>query len=232
MLQRVYDLALQAGADEVVIATDHEAILECANQFGAKALMTREDHENGTERLAEVVEHEGWSNDSIVVNLQGDEPLIPVELIQMVATNLADHPKAGIASLATPLSVIEDVFNPNIVKVVCDQSGYALYFSRAPIPWSRDTYPCDSMKLETSSLPNTAPVLRHIGMYAYRVSFLRDYQNMQPTGLEQAESLEQLRALFYGTRIHMGIIQHAPPHGVDTPEDLERVKALLAKKTD
>lgn len=232
MLQRVYELALQAGADEVVIATDHEAILECANQFGAKALMTREDHENGTERLAEVVEHEGWSNDSIVVNLQGDEPLIPVELIQMVATNLADHPKAGIASLATPLSLIEDVFNPNIVKVVCDQSGYALYFSRAPIPWSRDTYPRDSMKLETSSLPNAVPVLRHIGMYAYRVSFLRNYQNMQPTGLEQAESLEQLRALFYGTRIHMGIIQQAPPHGVDTPEDLERVKALLAKKTD
>lgn len=223
MIQHVYERAVDTGVTDIVVATDDQRIFDEAKSFGANVVMTREDHENGTERIAEVVSMLGWSDDCVVVNLQGDEPLIPKSLIVLTAAGLLDNPDAGMSSLCTAITD-SDAFDPNAVKVVLDNNGFAMYFSRAPIPWDRDAY-----KDGLNSITTMAPVYRHIGMYGYRVSFLKQYVEMSPTPLEQAECLEQLRALCYGVKIHMSVIQHAPGHGVDTQADVVRVESMLSE---
>lgn len=222
MVQHVYERALATGITDIVIATDDQRIYDAAIGFGADVIMTSIDHENGTERIAEVAAKLGWHDDDVIVNVQGDEPLIPRDLIELTAKGLLDHPEAGMSSLCTPIDSAEDAFDPNAVKAVLDNKGFAMYFSRAPIPWDRDLY-----KAGKDEITNIAPVYRHIGMYGYRVSFLKQYSEMQMTALEQAECLEQLRALCYGVKIHMGVIDQPPGHGVDTPEDVARVEAQL-----
>ncbi|MNS55381.1 3-deoxy-manno-octulosonate cytidylyltransferase [compost metagenome] len=222
MVQHVWEQARKSGASRVVIATDDASILEACQAFGAEVLLTRADHESGTDRLAEVAVHLGLPADAIVVNVQGDEPLIPPVIIDQVAANLAAHPEAGIATLAEPIDEPETVFNPNAVKVISDKNGLALTFSRAPLPWARDAFAKDR-----NLLPEGVPYRRHIGMYAYRVGFLQDFVSWGPCWLEQTEALEQLRALWHGVRIHVEDAIEAPAVGVDTPEDLERVRRLL-----
>lgn len=222
MVQHVYERALGCGAEEVIIATDDQRIFDVAKAFGADVVMTDPKHENGTERLAEVAALRGWADDVVVVNLQGDEPLVPSELVVKTAAGLLDNPEAGMSSLCTPIHSASDAFDPNVVKVVRDAKGFALYFSRATIPWDRDLY-----KVSKERVSERMPLFRHIGMYGYRASFLKQYRAMQPCVLEQTESLEQLRALYYGIKIHMGVIDVPPGHGVDTPDDVARVERLL-----
>ena len=222
MIQHVYERAQATGVNEVVIATDDGRIRDVATAFGADVVMTSPDHENGTERIAEVARIKDWGDEDVIVNLQGDEPLIPQSLIETTAASLINYPVAGMSSVCTPLQHDADAFDPNVVKVVLDHEQFALYFSRAPIPWDRDVYRESSGKM-TSRMP----VYRHIGMYGYRVSFLRRYSAMQPCALEMTESLEQLRALWYGVKIHMSIIDEPPGHGVDTQADVARVEQLL-----
>ena len=181
--------------------------------------MTRADHQSGTERLAEVIEYYGFSDDDIIVNVQGDEPLIPPVIIRQVADNLAAC-SAGMATLAVPIESSEEAFNPNAVKVVMDKQGYALYFSRAAIPWERERF---AQSKETIG----DCFLRHIGIYAYRAGFIRRYVNWAPSKLEQIELLEQLRVLWYGEKIHVAVAKEVPGTGVDTAEDLERVRAEM-----
>jgi 3-deoxy-manno-octulosonate cytidylyltransferase (CMP-KDO synthetase) len=221
MLQHVYERARASGAQEVVIATDDERISAAAVGFGADVCMTSTTHTSGTERLAEVVATRGWGDEVIVVNLQGDEPLMSPVLIDQVAVDLGTHQSASITTLAYPLKASENETDPHIVKVVVDREGYALYFSRAPIPWHRDP-------LETGSgLPGANPLLHHIGLYAYRARFLRDYSRLETSPLELFEKLEQLRALWHGLKIHVGIAETAPAPGVDTEADLARVERVL-----
>jgi 3-deoxy-manno-octulosonate cytidylyltransferase (CMP-KDO synthetase) len=224
MIQHVYERALSTGVKEIVVATDDQRIFDVAQAFGAKVVMTSVHHENGTERIAEVAAKLGWAADDVVINVQGDEPLIPRALIALAAKGLLEHPEAGMSSLCTPIASAEHAFDANVVKVVLDNAGYAMYFSRAPIPWDRELY-----KKGQQAITKIAPVYHHIGMYGYRVSFLQEYAAMEMTVLEQAECLEQLRALCYGVKIHMGVIDQPPGHGVDTQADVERVEALLAK---
>ncbi|HAL68116.1 MAG TPA: 3-deoxy-manno-octulosonate cytidylyltransferase [Pseudomonas sp.] len=221
MVQHVWEQARRSAASRVVIATDDASIFEACQAFGAEVLMTRVDHESGTDRLAEVAVQLGLPNEAIVVNVQGDEPLIPPVIIDQVAANLAANPHAGIATLAEPIHEPQAVFNPNAVKVVSDKNGLALSFSRAPLPWARDAF------AKGQELPPGVPYRRHIGMYAYRVGFLHDFVGWGPCWLEQTEALEQLRALWHGVRIHVEDAIEAPAVGVDTPEDLERVRRLL-----
>ncbi|UTW46979.1 3-deoxy-manno-octulosonate cytidylyltransferase [Bacterioplanoides sp. SCSIO 12839] len=225
MIQHVYERAVETGIQDIVIATDNERIQREAESFGAEVVMTSPDHENGTERIAEVAKIKGWGDDVVIVNLQGDEPLIPQELIEKTAASLINYPDAGMSSVCTPLSGNHDAFDPNVVKVVLDKDQFAMYFSRASIPWDRDGY-----KNGTDEMTAKMPVYRHIGMYGYRVSFLRQYQNMEVCALETTEALEQLRALWYGVKIHMSIIDEPPGHGIDTPEDVERVEQLLLQQ--
>ncbi|MEE1925839.1 3-deoxy-manno-octulosonate cytidylyltransferase [Pseudomonas sp. 148P] len=222
MIQHVWEQAHKSGAERVVIATDDASIVEACQAFGAEVLLTRDDHESGTDRLAEVAAALGLPADAIVVNVQGDEPLIPPSIIDQVAANLAAHPEAGIATLGEPLEDVTALFNPNVVKVVADCNGLALTFSRAPLPWARD-----ALARNREQLPEGVPYRRHIGMYAYRAGFLQDFVGWGPCWLEQTEALEQLRALWHGVRIHVADALEAPPVGVDTPEDLERVRRLL-----
>ncbi|MCU1733891.1 MULTISPECIES: 3-deoxy-manno-octulosonate cytidylyltransferase [unclassified Pseudomonas] len=222
MVQHVWEQARKSSAARVVIATDDPGIVEACKAFGAEVLLTREDHESGTDRLAEVAAALGLPADAIVVNVQGDEPLIPPSIIDQVAANLAEHPEAGIATLGEPIEDVESLFNPNVVKVVADCNGLALTFSRAPLPWARDAF-----AKSRDRLPEGVPYRRHIGMYAYRAGFLQDFVGWGPCWLEKAEALEQLRALWHGVRIHVADALEAPPVGVDTPEDLERVRRLL-----
>lgn len=221
MVQHVWEQARRSAASRVVIATDDASIFEACQAFGAEVLMTRVDHESGTDRLAEVAVQLGLPSEAIVVNVQGDEPLIPPVIIDQVAANLAANPHAGIATLAEPIHEPQAVFNPNAVKVVSDKNGLALSFSRAPLPWARDAFS------KGQELPPGVPYRRHIGMYAYRVGFLHDFVGWGPCWLEQTEALEQLRALWHGVRIHVEDAIEAPAVGVDTPEDLERVRRLL-----
>lgn len=221
MIQRVYEQARKSGAKDVVIATDDPRIEEAARAFGAQVIMTSSEHESGTDRLQEVVSKLGLKDDDIVVNVQGDEPLIPPQVIDQVAHNLAGS-QAGIATLSEIIGDAEFVFDPNIVKVVSDVNGYALYFSRAPIPWCRATY-----QAGRGELPTIMPVQRHIGIYAYRVSLLHDFVKWGPCALEKTESLEQLRAMWNGVRIHVQPALQTPPPGVDTQEDLDRVRRYL-----
>lgn len=222
MVQHVWEQAKKSSAARVVVATDDARIFEVCQGFGAEVLMTDAAHNSGTDRLAEVATQLGLASDAIVVNVQGDEPLIPPSIIDQVAANLAANPQAGIATLAEPIEDVQTLFNPNVVKVVSDKSGLALTFSRAPLAWARDAFAksCDQ-------LPEGVPYRRHIGIYAYRAGFLHDFVAWGPCWLEDTECLEQLRALWNGVRIHVADALEAPPAGVDTPEDLERVRRLL-----
>ena len=222
MIQHVWEQARRSGAQRVVIATDDQRILDACARFGAEALMTRAEHNSGTDRLAEVAATLGLGADEIVVNVQGDEPLIPPAVIDQVAANLAANPQAAIATLAEPLGDAQALFNPNVVKVLSDLNGLALTFSRAPLPWARDEFARDR-----SQLPAGVPYRRHVGIYAYRVGFLADFVAWGPCWLENTECLEQLRALWHGQRIHVADAIEPPPAGVDTAEDLERVRRLL-----
>ena len=222
MLQHVFESARSCTAAEVIIATDDARIESAARGFGAEVRMTSPEHASGTDRLAEVVEQMDWPDKVIVVNVQGDEPLMPPALIDQVAHDLAAHTAAAIATAATPLLAAGEFFDPNVVKVVTDRDGYALYFSRAPIPWDRDLLHDDVRALPIGIVP-----LRHIGIYAYRVGYLRRYAQMRPCPLEQAEQLEQLRALWYGERIHVAEAAQRPGPGVDTEDDLHIAEQLL-----
>lgn len=214
MVVRVAEQAAKSGAQQIWIATDHQPIIAAAHEHGFKACLTHAHHQSGTDRIAEVVEQRGWNDETIVVNVQGDEPLIPPQLIRDVAQHLHDHPDCAIATACHPIHDEAAMRNPNIVKVVLDKDGNALYFSRAPIPWPRDAF------AQNEGLPSNLTVLRHIGIYAYRVSFLRAYGKLAPAAIEQAEALEQLRALWHGYKIGVTIAQEAPPAGVDTEADL------------
>ena len=220
MIVHVARRAREAGASEVVVATDDVRIAEALAPLGVEVGMTSEDHTSGTDRLAECATLRGWSDDRIVVNLQGDEPLAPPASIRAVATSLAQS-GAELATLATAISDSAEVFDPNCVKVVRDTNGHALYFSRAPIPWHRDAFAWDRV-----SLPS-GPWLRHIGLYAYRAAHLRAFAAMTPSALERIESLEQLRVLEAGWKIAVALTAEPFPAGVDTEDDLRRVIAHL-----
>lgn len=224
MIQHVWEQARKSRAASVTIATDDERIVAAGESFGAAVVMTRSDHPSGTDRLQEVVSHLGLDSQACVVNVQGDEPLIPPELIDQVAANLLAWPNASIATLCEPINDMDTLFNPNAVKVVADHQGFALYFSRAPIPWCRDAFAA-----KPDVLPEGVSFYRHIGLYAYKVGFLHDYVRWPASPLETAEALEQLRAPHFGCRIHVAEACEPPPAGVDTPEDLARVRELLSK---
>jgi 3-deoxy-manno-octulosonate cytidylyltransferase (CMP-KDO synthetase) len=239
MILHVLARALEAGAESVVVATDDARVREAVEAAGHAALMTSPDHQSGTERLVEVVEKLGWADDTLVVNVQGDEPLIDPALIREAARQLVLHGDAVMATLAHPIHDHDDFMNPNVVKVVADEAGYAIYFSRAPIPWPRDAFAAyDSTWALAHSgsesfrarqpMPHELGALRHIGLYAYRAGFLRTYAGLAASPLERHEMLEQLRVLWHGYRISLGTTASAPAAGVDTPDDLARVRALLA----
>ena len=219
MIARVVECARASGAQRVVVATDDERIRDAVTSFGAEVVMTRADHLSGTDRLAEAITLLDLDDDEIVVNLQGDEPLMPALLIRQVAALLVARPAAVMATACNAITRREDFLNPNAVKVVTDREGHALYFSRAPIPWPRDIM----------SGASTAPIkaFRHIGLYAYRAGFVARYAAWPACPLEISESLEQLRVLWQGEKIAVVEAEEAPAAGVDTPEDLERVRALL-----
>ena len=224
MVVRVAEQAAKSGAQQVWIATDHHAIANVVHEHGFKACLTREGHTSGTDRIAEVAEQHGWPDDTIVVNVQGDEPLMPPELIRAVAEHLHGHPECAIATACHMLHDEASLRNPNIVKTVLDQHGNALYFSRAPIPWPRDAF------AQQQPLPAGLPVLRHIGIYAYRAGFLRAYGQLAPAAIEHFEALEQLRALYYGYKIGVVIADRAPPAGVDTEQDLHAARKLYEER--
>lgn len=231
MVVRVAQRAMQSGARRVAIATDSPRVCEAAAQHGIEALLTRSDHPSGTDRLAEAAQQLRLAPDEIVVNVQGDEPLIPPDLIADVAAMLAARPDCAIATAAHPIHAIDDYLSPHVVKVVLDRESRALYFSRAPIPFERDALAGFPQRLPTAlpaGLSGTGAVQRHIGLYAYRVAFLNDYRTLGASPLESLESLEQLRALWHGYRIAVLSTPQAPPAGVDTPADLSRVRAILA----
>ncbi|GAB1579568.1 3-deoxy-manno-octulosonate cytidylyltransferase [Bordetella petrii] len=223
MVVRVAERAARSRAARVCIATDDARVERAAAAHGHAALLTRADHPTGTDRLAEAVEQLGLPDDAVVVNVQGDEPLIDPALIDAVAESLQAHPQADIATCACPLADAEALFNPNVVKVVCGADGLALYFSRAPIPWARDAL-AGGQRLLAPGLP----ALHHIGLYAYRVAFLRRFPTLPQGPLERYEALEQLRALEHGHRIVVHRTPQAPQAGVDTPDDLERVRTIYA----
>ena len=223
MVVHVADRARASGAAEVIVATDHEGIAAAVARHGHQALLTRADHASGTDRIAEVSAQRRYPGERIVVNVQGDEPLIEPELIRIVAQQLAVHPDAAIATAGCPLTDAAQLVNPNIVKVVLDCNGYALYFSRAPIPFARDAF-ADGI----TRIPAGLPAYRHIGIYACRAAFLAGYTQLAPAPIEQFEALEQLRALWHGHRISVAITAAVPHAGVDTADDLERVRTLLA----
>lgn len=222
MIVRVAERAHASSARRTVVATDAAEVAAACAAHGIEAVLTRADHPSGTDRLAEVATLLGLADDAIVVNVQGDEPLVPPSIIDQVAANLAAHPEAGIATLCEEIHDPAALFNPNIVKVVSDKNGLALTFSRATLPWARDAFAVDR-----ESLPANVPYRRHIGIYAYRARFLRDFVAWGPCWLEDTECLEQLRALWHGVRIHVADALEAPQAGVDTPEDLERVRRIL-----
>ncbi|MBT1445358.1 3-deoxy-manno-octulosonate cytidylyltransferase [Shewanella sp. JM162201] len=227
MLWHTYQRALETGVtpQDIVIATDDARIFEAASEFGALVKMTRSDHVSGTSRLAEVAQNMGWSSDDIVVNVQGDEPLLAPELI-LTTAKVLDQSGAGIATLACPLVKLDDVASPNIVKVVFDSRGKALYFSRAAIPHVRDGLA--GLTIDTAN----TPWFRHIGVYAYRVQTLFDYQCWDGCELERFESLEQLRALVNGVHIQVAVVDGMPEHGVDTLEDLLKISSKFAPPVD
>jgi 3-deoxy-manno-octulosonate cytidylyltransferase (CMP-KDO synthetase) len=226
LIEHVYHRAQASGAEEVIIATDDRRIGQMAEGFGATVCMTAVDHPSGTDRLAEVARVRGWADDAIIVNLQGDEPLMPPTLIDQVAADLHHHQDAGMATLCVRIHHVHEIFDPHLVKVVRDAHGYALFFSRAPIPYHRDRF-CRTGK-SLSEVPEDCDYFRHIGLYAYRACVLRRFPQLSPCMLERTESLEQLRALWHGIRIHVQEALEIPQAGVDTEQDLARVMAFLA----
>ena len=224
MVVHVARRARESGASEVIVATDHEAIAHAVRAHGFEAALTSADHPSGTDRIAEVARGRGWLTDQIVVNVQGDEPLIEPALVGRLAATLAETQHAAIATVCCPLSEAAEFTNPNVVKVVLDKDGYALYFSRASIP-----YPRDAFREASRQLPENLPAYRHIGMYAFRAGFLQAYSGLAQAPIERVEALEQLRALWHGFRITVTVIDTTPPAGVDTEADLARVRAHLAK---
>jgi len=236
MIQRVYEQALKSDAQDVIVATDDARIERVVKGFGGKVCMTSSSHESGTDRLQEVVQTLGLGHDDIVVNVQGDEPLIPPAVINQVARNMASAQAASMATLSEPIHSAEDFLNPNIVKVVSDKDGYALYFSRASLPWPRDDFSAakestlagaEGSTRSLPALPNSDQFQRHIGIYAYRVSLLNEFVGWDMAPIEALESLEQLRVLWNGHRIHVAPAVENVPGGVETPEDLERLRALF-----
>lgn len=219
MVVRVWEAARMTRATEILVATDDARIVEAARRHGIDVEMTRSDHPSGTDRIAEVAVRRGWRDEDVVVNLQGDEPLLDPVLIDAVAEALTNDAQAPIATAAHPIGDVTEFFNPNVVKVVRDVRGRAIYFSRAPIPWDRDGF-----ALSTAALPAGHGAMRHIGLYAYRVGFLRQYGQLAISPLERTESLEQLRVLWHGYPILVVESASLPAPGVDTPDDLERVR--------
>ncbi len=236
MVVRVAEQAAKSGAQQIWIASDHHPIIAAVHEHGFKACLTRAHHASGTDRIAEVAEQHDWPDDTIVVNVQGDEPLMPPQLIRDVAQHLHDHPECAMATACHPSHDEATLRNPNVVKVVLDKHGHALYFSRAPIPWPRDAFahsPAASASpqadvRENRSFPESLFVLRHIGIYAYRAAFLRTFRSLEPAAMERAEALEQLRALWHGFKIGVTVTADAPPGGVDTEEDLRVARELFA----
>ena len=221
MVVRVAERALASGAERVAVATDDARVQAAVEAHGIAVCMTRADHPTGTDRLAEAAQQLQLADDTIVVNVQGDEPLIEPSLVRDIAQLLAARPGAAIATACHPIDDPAEAFNPNVVKVVVDRDGYALYFSRATIPWAREAFAASRERI-----PEGLPLYRHYGLYAYRVSFLRGYPLLPPAPIERFEMLEQLRALWHGARIAVLVTHGTPAPGVDTPEDLERVRAL------
>jgi 3-deoxy-manno-octulosonate cytidylyltransferase (CMP-KDO synthetase) len=224
MIRHVYDRACESGAEEVVIATDDVRIEAAARQFTDRICMTSREHTSGTDRIAEVVRTLHWPDDTLVVNLQGDEPLMPPALLAQVAETLDSHADSDMATLAVPLNEPGQLFDTNVVKVVSDRDGYALYFSRATIPWKRDLFE-PGVSAQDAWLEG---VYRHLGIYAYRARFLGGYAGLPISPIERMESLEQLRVLWNGGRIAVDVAALTPPAGVDTAEDLGRVIEALS----
>jgi 3-deoxy-manno-octulosonate cytidylyltransferase (CMP-KDO synthetase) len=222
MVVRVAQRACQSRARQVVVAADDERIVQACQSHGVNVVLTRQDHLSGSDRLAEACQLLGLEADDVVVNVQGDEPLILPQLINDVALLLSQRPEASMSTAAHAIDSLEEFMNPNVVKLVMDARQWALYFSRAPIPWWRDGQTSGSFR----TLPAPAP-LRHIGIYGYRAAFLLGFPHLPPAPLETMESLEQLRVLWHGHRIAVHVTEQAPGPGVDTPEDLERVRQLL-----
>lgn len=216
MIQHVYERACDSQASAVYVATDDQRIADAVQSFGGECLMTRDDHQSGTDRIQEVARQLALPDDKIVVNVQGDEPLIPPATIRQVAAALQAHPEAGISSLYHNIHDETEWRNPNAVKVVVDAAGFALYFSRSPIPWQSDTAEATHLLVK-----------RHVGIYGYRVSTLNAFVSWVPSELERSERLEQLRAMYHGVRIIMSEAEEALPAGVDTPEDLESIRRFL-----
>lgn len=229
MVVRVVEAVKDCGAIETWVATDDARVKAAVQAQGHRAMLTSIDHQSGTDRLAEVATNLGWSDDAIVVNVQGDEPLIEPALVIAVAQALEDNPTAAIATAAHDLHDAADFFNPNVVKVVSAKNGRAMYFSRAPIPWARDAF-ANSVTNAPQIFPAGFSPKRHIGIYAYRVAFLKQYHALSVSPMEQWESLEQLRALWHGFPIQVVNCDHAPAAGVDTPEDLARVREIFATR--
>lgn len=226
LIRHVYERACESAAEEVVVATDDARIADACRSFGAEVAVTDPNHPSGTDRIAEVMDLLDWSADTVIVNLQGDEPCMPAVLIDQVARDLQEHGRAGMATLAYPILDTETLFDPHVVKIVLDAQGYALYFSRAPVPWHRDEF-LGGRK----AVPRGVRFLRHIGLYAYRSAFLRRFVAWDPAPLELAESLEQLRVLWHGEDIHVTLALQEPGPGVDTVSDVQRVIGFLGKDT-
>jgi len=224
LIRWVWEAALASGAEDVIIATDDDQVSAVCNSFGARSRMTSVTHASGTDRVNEVARSEGWDPQTIVVNLQGDEPLMPPAAIKQCAVLLQDDLSADIATLCHPLTTVDEWMDRNVVKAVSDRRGYAMYFSRAPIPWKRD-----GATRESPMLPESLAV-RHIGLYAYRVGRLAELSELPPAPLEECEALEQLRALTYGFRIKLATTPNPPPRGVDVEDDLRVVAAALAMR--
>ncbi len=230
MVVRVCERAQRSGADTIVVATDSRDVRDAVRAAGFDVCMTREDHPSGTDRIAEVCDHFGWADETVVVNVQGDEPFLPASLIDQAAHQLVDS-GADMATLAHAIHDPAELFNPNVCKVVMKANADALYFSRAPIPFARDDF---ASAWQQGSFPNALPAggyrcYRHIGLYAYRRRFLRDYAGLAASPLESVEALEQLRALWHGYRISVAVTETLPPAGVDTPEDATRAQQVFAE---
>ncbi|MBL6736742.1 MAG: 3-deoxy-manno-octulosonate cytidylyltransferase [Burkholderiales bacterium] len=223
VIDRVINIAKKSGATDIIVATDDQRIAQSIESSDCEVIMTSKDHQSGTARIAEVVAKKNWASEEVIINLQGDEPFIPAELVTTVAETLASTSDASIATACFPIARRADVFDPNLVKVVLDHHNYALYFSRAPIPWARDTF-----SDEQESLPDDYIALGHIGLYGYRSKFLLEYSKLPSSFLENQEKLEQLRVLQAGHKI-ITARTHAPPApGIDTPEDLERARQFVS----
>lgn len=224
MIIRVMEQAKKSSANRVIIATDNQQVFDVVKSYNGEVILTSDKHNSGTERLAEVIDSYKFADDEVIVNVQGDEPLIPPVIIDQVAENLVKF-KTGMATLAVPIDSVEEAFNTGAVKVVTDKDGYALYFSRATIPWERDRFVNLNEQGKVDQIGDF--YLRHIGIYAYRAGFIRQYIKWAPSALESIEMLEQLRVLWYGEKIHVAVAKQPPAIGVDTQEDLEKVRTLF-----